>query len=49
VRRDCPLLKGMPQTSGMRAGGEAEAGESVGWHSTTEHEEALVVLRGKER
>jgi len=28
-------------------GGEAEAGESVGWHSTTEHEEALVVLRGK--
>jgi len=22
-------------------------GESVGWHSTTEHEEALVVLRGK--
>jgi len=45
---DCPLLKGMPQTSGMRGGAvKLRPGESVGWHSTTEHEEALVVLRGK--
>jgi mannose-6-phosphate isomerase-like protein (cupin superfamily) len=32
----------------MRGGAvKLRPGESVGWHSTTEHEEALVVLRGK--
>jgi|SRR5208337_238890 len=45
---DCPLLKGVPQTSGMRGGSvKLRPGESVGWHSTGEHEEALVILRGK--
>ena len=44
---DCPLLKGVPQTSGMRGGSvKLRPGESVGWHSTGEHEEALVILHG---
>jgi mannose-6-phosphate isomerase-like protein (cupin superfamily) len=45
--RDCPLLKGAPQTSGMRAGSvKLKPGESVGWHSTSGNEEALVILHG---
>ncbi len=45
---DCPLLKGSPQTSGMRVGSvKLKPGESVGWHSTGQHEEALVILHGK--
>ena len=45
---DCPLLKGSPQTSGMRGGSvKLKPGESVGWHSTGQHEEALVILHGK--
>jgi quercetin dioxygenase-like cupin family protein len=45
---DCPLLKGVPQTSGMHGGSvKLRPGESVGWHSTGEHEEALVILHGK--
>lgn len=44
---DCPLLKGAPQTSGMRGGSvRLRPGESVGWHSTGEQEESLVVLHG---
>ena len=44
---DCPLLKGIPQTSGMRGGAvKLKPGESVGWHSTGEQEEALVILHG---
>jgi len=44
---DCPLLKGAPQTSGMRGGSvKLKPGESVGWHSTNQNEEALVILRG---
>jgi mannose-6-phosphate isomerase-like protein (cupin superfamily) len=44
---DCPLLKGAPQTSGMRGGSvKLQPGESVGWHSTSSNEEALVVLHG---
>jgi len=44
---DCPLLKGSPQTSGMRGGSvKLKPGESVGWHSTSANEEALVILRG---
>jgi mannose-6-phosphate isomerase-like protein (cupin superfamily) len=44
---DCPLLKGAPQTSGMRAGSvKLKPGESVGWHSTSANEEALVILHG---
>ena len=44
---DCPLLKGAPQTSGMRGGSvKLNPGESVGWHSTSANEEALVILHG---
>ncbi len=44
---DCPLLKGAPQTVGMRGGSvRLKHGESVGWHSTGQNEEALVILRG---
>jgi mannose-6-phosphate isomerase-like protein (cupin superfamily) len=44
---DCPLLKGVPQTAGMRSGSvKLKAGESVGWHSTGTNEEALVILHG---
>ncbi len=45
---DCLLLKGAPETTGMRSGFvRLKPGESVGAHSTGEHEEALVVLRGQ--
>jgi mannose-6-phosphate isomerase-like protein (cupin superfamily) len=45
---DCPILKGSPQTTGMRSGFvRLKPGESVGEHSTQDHEEALVVLRGE--
>jgi len=44
---DCPLLKGTPQTGGMRGGSvKLKPGESVGWHSTSANEEALVILHG---
>jgi len=44
---DCPLLKGVPETSGMRGGSvKLKPGESVGWHSTNQNEEALVILDG---
>jgi len=44
---DCPLLKGAPQTSGMRGGSaRLTPGESIGWHSTGQNEEALTILRG---
>ena len=45
---DCAILKGAPQTAGMRSGFvRLKPGESVGWHTTGKNEEALVVLRGK--
>lgn len=45
---DCPLLKGAPQTSGMRGGSvRLKPGDSVGWRSTSGNEEALVILHGK--
>ncbi len=44
---DCPLLKGPPQTSGMRGGSVTlKPGQSVGWHSTGQNEEALTILHG---
>jgi quercetin dioxygenase-like cupin family protein len=44
---DCPLLKGKPQTGGMRGGSVTlKPGESVGWHSTAANEESLVILHG---
>jgi mannose-6-phosphate isomerase-like protein (cupin superfamily) len=45
--KDCPLLQGEPQTAGMRSGFvRLKPWEAVGWHTTGEHEEALVILRG---
>ena len=45
---DCPLLAGAPQTTGMRSGFvRLKPGETVGWHSTGQNEEALVILRGE--
>jgi len=45
--KDCTLLKGTPQTAGMRSGFvRLKPGESVGWHSTAQNEESLIVLHG---
>lgn len=45
---DCPLLKGAPQTAGMRSGYvRLKPGETVGWHTTGENEETLVILTGR--
>jgi mannose-6-phosphate isomerase-like protein (cupin superfamily) len=47
-KSDCPVLYGVPQTTGMRSGFvRLQPGQSVGAHSTRDHEEALVILRGK--
>jgi len=44
---DCPLLKGAPQTAGMRSGYvRLKPGETVGWHTTAHNEESLVILTG---
>jgi quercetin dioxygenase-like cupin family protein len=44
---DCPLLKGVPQTAGMRSGYvRLKPGETVGWHTTGKNEESLVILAG---
>ena len=45
---DCPILRGQPQTKGMRSGYvRLKNGASVGWHSTERNEEQLVILRGR--
>ena len=45
---DCPLLEGAPQSAGMRTGFvRLPPGESVGWHSTAQNEESLVILHGQ--
>jgi mannose-6-phosphate isomerase-like protein (cupin superfamily) len=45
---DCPLLKGVPQTTGMRSGFvRLQTGVTVGWHTTGKNEEALVILHGQ--
>ena len=45
---DCPLLRGTPQTAGMRSGFvRLKPGETVGWHTTGSNEESLVILRGR--
>lgn len=50
AQADCRLLAGAPQTAGMRSGFvRLKPGQKVGWHSTGENEETLVVLRGKGR
>ena len=44
---DCALLKGAPQTAGMRSGFvRLKPGETVGWHTTGHNEECLVILHG---
>jgi len=44
---DCPLLRGSPQTAGMRSGFvRLKPGETVGWHTTGGNEESLVILHG---
>ena len=45
---DCPLLRGTPQTAGMRSGFvRLKPGETVGWHTTSKNEESLIVLHGR--
>ncbi|HXX24006.1 MAG TPA: cupin domain-containing protein [Terriglobia bacterium] len=45
---DCPLLRGIPQTAGMRSGYvRLKPRASVGWHTTGQNEEALVILHGR--
>jgi len=45
---DCPLLRGAPQTTGIRSGlVRLKPGQTVGWHTTGQNEEALVILRGQ--
>jgi mannose-6-phosphate isomerase-like protein (cupin superfamily) len=45
---DCPLLQGIPQTAGMRSGFVRLKPQGVvGWHTTGQNEEALVVLHGR--
>ena len=45
---DCPLLRGAPQTEGMRSGFvRLKPGETVGWHTTRTNEESLIVLHGR--
>ena len=45
---DCPLLQGIPQTTGMRSGFvRLKPGATVGWHTTGKNEEALVILHGQ--
>ncbi len=47
-QRDCPLLRGAPQTYGMRSGFvRLKPGETVGWHTTDLNEETLVILHGQ--
>jgi mannose-6-phosphate isomerase-like protein (cupin superfamily) len=42
------LLRGEPQTAGMRSGFvRLTPGASVGWHTTGKNEESLVILRGQ--
>jgi mannose-6-phosphate isomerase-like protein (cupin superfamily) len=45
---ECPLPDGSPQTAGMRSGFvRLDPGKSVGWHSTGQNEESLVILHGQ--
>jgi mannose-6-phosphate isomerase-like protein (cupin superfamily) len=45
---DCSLLHGAPQTAGMRSGFvRLKPGDSIGWHTTGQNEESLVILSGK--
>ena len=42
------MLQGAPRTMGMRSGFvRLKPGATVGWHTTGQNEEALVILRGQ--
>ena len=44
----CALLQGLPQTAGMRSGlVRLQPGETIGWHTTGDHEESLIILEGQ--
>jgi len=46
-KAECAMLEGAPQTAGIRSGFvRLKSGETVGWHTTGHHEEALVILDG---
>jgi len=48
AQEDRPLLEGVPQTTGMRSGFvRLKPGATVGWHTTGNNEEALVILHGQ--
>jgi mannose-6-phosphate isomerase-like protein (cupin superfamily) len=48
AEKECLLLAGAPQTTGMRSGFvRLKPGETVGWHSTVGNEESLVILHGQ--
>ena len=45
---ECPLLQGAPQTAGMRSGFvRLKPDATVGWHTTGQNEESLVILHGQ--
>jgi mannose-6-phosphate isomerase-like protein (cupin superfamily) len=45
---DCALLKGAPQTAGMRSGFvRLKPNAAIGWHTTGTNEESLVILHGQ--
>ena len=42
------MLRGAPQTTGMRSGFvRLQPGATVGWHTTDKNEESLVILKGQ--
>ena len=42
------MLRGVPQTTGMRSGFvRLKPGATVGWHTTGQNEEGLVILHGQ--
>ena len=46
--RGLSLLQGAPQTVGMRSGlVRLKSNETVGWHTTGDHEESLIILDGQ--
>src|SRR5579862_1767381 len=46
--KEVPILSGPPESAGMRSGRVLLApGQSVGEHTTGDHEEVLVVLEGR--
>jgi mannose-6-phosphate isomerase-like protein (cupin superfamily) len=48
AQADCPLLKGVPQTAGMRSSFvRLKPRAAVGWHTTGKNEETLVILLGQ--